>query len=459
MSTSYSPLGLSAFETLQADREPWLAEAFVPPRVYNLIAGQNSTIIYGATGAGKSTVLQMLKKQYLVESHDQPHLLIVEWKPVPQESQEQVDPARWQLEITKQLSLTLLELLSANDTLRDLAPNWAISIFDAFIRTYPPDWMEMTLFRLSGQATDAGQIWLKSFETIQPDQAKLQYSMTHLPRLRSIEHLLSSLQTIQMAGIWVLIDGLERWGRFGKAQLDDQIRDFLSSLIWFEQPGLLFKIVIPDDWKPMIRKSGAIQRRRLDEFTLRWRREDLETIASRRLTLATGYPEFDLGHLCSDCGLEQWLWQYGGKTPRGWLLLLRDIYNEYHNQNNDPISSEQWQKLRRQIMPPLRIAEDSRVLIGHHEITGLPERSSAMLEYLYKKRRLCSRQELYYRAYRGYARVPIDHKDNLWEYPDDWRGIIDTALWRLRKAIEPDPNNPIFLINIRGRGIKLEHTE
>ena len=82
------------------------------------------------------------------------------------------------------------------------------------------------------------------------------------------------------------------------------------------------------------------------------------------------------------------------------------------------------------------------------EVKGISESLFRVLEYLYvRDGEICSRKELYTRAYR----------------PDegligDWDGVMETVLWRLRQAIEPDPRHPIFLITERKRGIRLART-
>jgi len=58
----------------------------------------------------------------------------------------------------------------------------------------------------------------------------------------------------------------------------------------------------------------------------------------------------------------------------------------------------------------------------------------------------------YIEAWIGYPR-PADPD---YEPPKRYLGLIDTNLWRLRKAIEPDPKNPILLITRRGLGVTLQ---
>ncbi len=79
-----------------------------------------------------------------------------------------------------------------------------------------------------------------------------------------------------------------------------------------------------------------------------------------------------------------------------------------------------------------------------------------MLCFLYRRGgEVVSRAELYYRVYHGLDRVPSLTEDQ-YEPPASYRNLIDTNLWRLRQAIEPDPENPVLLLTRRGWGITLQ---
>ncbi|MCS6937769.1 MAG: helix-turn-helix domain-containing protein, partial [Roseiflexus sp.] len=85
-------------------------------------------------------------------------------------------------------------------------------------------------------------------------------------------------------------------------------------------------------------------------------------------------------------------------------------------------------------------------------------RSYRLLRYLYENRtRRVPRSELYYRAYQGLVEEPRAHNDRGWEDPANWNNVLDNALLRLRKIIEPDPRHPVYILTDRGWGVKLEN--
>jgi DNA-binding response OmpR family regulator len=100
----------------------------------------------------------------------------------------------------------------------------------------------------------------------------------------------------------------------------------------------------------------------------------------------------------------------------------------------------------------------NRVFLGHGEIADIQPGSYKILSYLYEQRpRLCTRSELFYKAYRGLSYEPNTHDDPGWESTKDWGSLIDTLLWRLRKTLEPDPSNPRYIISKRGQGVWLDN--
>ena len=85
------------------------------------------------------------------------------------------------------------------------------------------------------------------------------------------------------------------------------------------------------------------------------------------------------------------------------------------------------------------------------------EEAWRLLVYLYHKRgQYCSREELYYLALEAREQIPSSREID-WEPLTAWRGRLDTALYRLRQAIEPDPRHPLYVVAQRGRGVMLRH--
>jgi DNA-binding response OmpR family regulator len=101
-----------------------------------------------------------------------------------------------------------------------------------------------------------------------------------------------------------------------------------------------------------------------------------------------------------------------------------------------------------------------QVFLGYQPIADLSGSSLAILCYLYSHPdRSCNKEELYYRVLRGLDHEPRVPDDPDWEVPKNIQGAMDTALWRLRQSLEPNPSEPIYIVSSRGKGIiRLENT-
>ena len=100
--------------------------------------------------------------------------------------------------------------------------------------------------------------------------------------------------------------------------------------------------------------------------------------------------------------------------------------------------------------------EQRRVVVGHRQIQDIPEIEWAILRYLYQHReRICSREELYHKAH-----LPVSGASQADQhfFPKEYGGALNNALMRLRQAIEPAPNAPLFIVTHKGKGVKLERT-
>ncbi len=62
-------------------------------------------------------------------------------------------------------------------------------------------------------------------------------------------------------------------------------------------------------------------------------------------------------------------------------------------------------------------------------------------------------EELYYRGYREYPVIPRVPEDQGYEERKNWESTMFTRLSELRKAVEPDPEDPLYIETLRGEGI------
>ena len=99
-----------------------------------------------------------------------------------------------------------------------------------------------------------------------------------------------------------------------------------------------------------------------------------------------------------------------------------------------------------------------RVIVGGREVSVREMTSGGyrLFSYLYKNAgRIVPWSELYYRGYRGMDHIPRVVGDEGYEAPTLYENILYSRISDLRKAIEPDPQDPIYLDTVRGEGIVL----
>ena len=75
-----------------------------------------------------------------------------------------------------------------------------------------------------------------------------------------------------------------------------------------------------------------------------------------------------------------------------------------------------------------------------------------MLRYLYDHMgQVCSRKQLY----RVYVEASPGGQIESDAKPAEYAGILDSAIWRLRAVIEPDPQAPVLIETRKGQGVLL----
>ncbi len=93
------------------------------------------------------------------------------------------------------------------------------------------------------------------------------------------------------------------------------------------------------------------------------------------------------------------------------------------------------------------------VTVGWRQITGLQAGQRALLSYLYENHgQACPREDVYRAYLEGTGGKKPDE-----EYSKDYAGTLDNAIYRLRQAIEPDPDHPVLVVTIRGYGFRLDN--
>ncbi len=454
-----SASGLEYFDTLRAEDETaWLPGVFVPPPGFETMRGMRSVIVFGEEGAGKTTLRLALLAAVGGNVQEQvgaetPAPLIVEWQPgVLKDIDGEVAVAQFMDEILDLTAQNLATKLSGQPARFRQASHWTQEAITWLVHRYLQTSPELFLLRLEEDAPAAG---LECVQEIINRPPKALVS-TNAPYPRQLTAVIQTLKAVGFSGLWVMIDGLESWSSITPSVLGKTLTALFSALALFDIPGFAVKVMAPDRLRNLVSTSTGLARRRFEIFDLEWPKELLLKICDIRLALACDQANFRLAWLSADPGFADLLEKYGGGAPRGWLEFLRPYLDSYLQQpQRRPLTPAVTAEISRRFPPRLRMdAAGEVVTLGYWAAPELTASSLAILRYLYRHaNRACPKEELYYRGYRGLAYEPRSPAEAGWEAQKTVEGIMDTALWRLRQALEPDPKRPIYIVSQRGKGI------
>ena len=450
--------GLAAFGSLRAEDEPWLNACFVPPPEFERVTTQRSVIVFGAPGSGKTALYKELQA-HSRRADGRPLRLLVNWRPVPLPPEAQPNLAwvkRQTTQILDACAAALAHHLARYPDNYAGAPEWAQTRLIWFIRRFIRGDPALRFGPLA-EGPSTGAALIRRILTA-PVRDVLYEDAT--PG-QVVAELVGGLRALGLDSVWVMSDGLEGWAEADPDRLTRGLRAFLSTLSLFEHSGLVYKLCVPSRLEPALSHAGGLARRRVDSVHIRWDAQTLRRLVERRLAFATGQETFDLERLCDAPGFLEWLEKVGGASPREWLDQVAPLVTHYLRQDLPrPIDGDTWKRLRHQHPPRLYLDDAGRkVIVGGREIglESVPAKAYEMLRYLYQRGgQVVTKAELYFLVYRGLDKVPRSSDDEHYEARKDYEGLVDTNLWRLRKAIEPDPSDPVLLVTKRGHGVVLQ---
>ncbi len=446
--------GLEPFDQLHAEVETSLEAYFVPPPEFNRIRGESSVIIFGGLGTGKTALYKILRGQRRADG--EPTHLFIDWRPapLPTEIASRTSGVKRQADhLLDACAMAMAIYLARRPERFETLPEWGKIRLIWFIQKAVQGNLSARLGPLLDESPESGAALLTHIQDAQIEDVIYNPSPEDL-----IVEWLPALRKLGLAGVWVLMDGMEGWVERDPDGLAQQLRALFSALGLFEK-GLVFKIFLPARLEPTVMRAGGVARRRIGGVRLQWDTLRLQQLVEKRLALATGKETFSLEQLCS-VPVVDWLERAGGGSPREWLDQVKPLVRHYlAHQLSTPVDKKTWLKLCRQHPPRFWMDETAlRVQVGGREIPldDLPSTAYGMLRYLYQNSGLLvSKAELYYLVYQGLDKVPRSPIDEGYQPPNDYRGLIDTNIYRIRLAIEPDPSKPVLLQTVRGRGVKL----
>ncbi len=444
-----SARGLSAFGSLRAEDEPWLAECFVPPTEFALMAEASSIIVFGPPGSGKSAIRRMLMAR-AVKPDGSPSHLIVEWQP---------NPAVWEPSVGFQsvpgqvahifdlCADALLHHLARNPDGWTAAPAWTHQMLTWFVQQF-----------LRGDATVRAAHLLEGLpgSSVVADMIREEKGEALLPpgdwRLVAAEFS-KSVKRLGLQGVWVFVDGVETWlgDRLEVGAFLNSLWHFLSTLPLFERSDFAYKVFLPSSLYTPLANAAGIDRSRFAPFRISWTESQLLQMARKRVALALG-KEMAPEMLCEAPNFMETVRRTGGENPRVWLEVLRPVVAHYL-EHGRPATLAEWKRLRRQVPLRLSVDEETGVVIAGGRVIpreALSAGAHRLLVYLYRNAgRVVPLDELYQRGYQKQSNS-TDH------YYDE--GVLYSRLSELRKAIEPDPRDPLYLETFREKGVRLNVT-
>lgn len=453
------PVGVTAFGSLRAEDEPWLKDCFVPPADFELMGRMYSIVVFGTPGSGKSAVREMLTRRCQDPSHS-PNCLIARWQPMPPVSgtvsgfQSATGQIAW---VFDACAMAVLEHLAYRPESWAEAPGWTQRMLSWFVHRF----VQGDLSARAGQ-------FLESQKETKPDAVRMVLSTEPTEDLLPPHNwplvaaeLSKALTRIGLDGMWVVVDGVEPWVQTQFERITSALCAFFSTLPLFEQADFVYKAFLPAALQPHLASAAGLERHRVHPHRLTWREAQLIQMVERRLALMSGEYPFPLDKLCTANDLLSWLRRGGGDKPRAWLELIRPLVTYYASQNLDqPIGEDVWKELRLQSPPRLSIDESHRQAFVGGRIVSVEEMTSGgfrLLCYLYKNAgRIVPWDELYFRGYRGLEHTPRSSGDEGYEPPALYEHTLHSRMSDLRKAIEPDPGEPIYFNTIRGKGVILK---
>lgn len=451
---------LTFFESLRAEDEPWLAECYVPPPDFSVMASWRSVLVFGERGMG-NTALRLAVERRAAPPGQRPSVLLARWPLAPWLASSTTGTALAQEQYRMALdsvARALLKHLAQFPEGWGSVPSWAQETLIWFIHCYFHGDLEHHVASLRENGASDGYALLRAVVTA---PVKEILHPTAAPTLLA-EELIGALEKLGLAGVWVMVAELEPWLQANSTILGTTLHDFLTTLALFEHPRFAYKMFLPAALESTLGSAGSVIRHRAEVFSLRWQWQPamLRAMVERRLAFALAKPQFTLHDLCELPNLTEWLQRCGGYSPRGWLQFARPFLSAYlatakATGDSRPLSKKACREAQRQHAPRLFLDEATgQVTVGLRTIEDLPAGLYALLRYLYQRRgRVCSWRELH--------RVYLEAYPNTMPDPDarraEYAGMLDTAIWRLRQEIEPDPKHHVLIVTVKQSGVRLDN--
>ncbi len=449
------PLGLAAFDSLRAEDEPWLAQCYVAPPDFALMTRWRSILVFGDEGAGK-TALRLALERAWAPPRQAPRALVVRWPfaMVENEGLRGTQLVRaYREQVLNAVARAIVDHVLRFPPDRDHLPCWVGRTLAWFLHRFLQGNLEDHLESLRGESSDEGFGWLRDVlagpvrDAVQPSS----------PPAVVVGEIVKALNALGLEGVHITVDDLEPWCDADPSLLADQLGSFLQTLGEFERPHFAYALMLPSELDSKDLSCEGVVRRRVDVYRLEWNATALETMTERRLALAFGEESFPLNRLGPTERLRSWLRGCGGQSPRGWLATLGPFVARFLSKAAEtgqmtPLTEEECIAIQGESAPRLYIdPKTDEVFVGWRKVSEIQPADLKLLKYLYVRRgELCQR----WAVLEEYLRIT----EQLFRIDDPKRErLLDQPMYRLRQAIEPDPDHPVFLTTVRGGGFRLDN--
>ena len=429
--------------TKSAEAEPWLVpDAFVSPPEFEFFKGLHSNIIYAKPGTGKTAVSCTLSEY----ARSQLKCLPVKWTPdlnlSPQPSNTELVMAQF----SGILSACAHEILGAlpQGSKKRAKEDRNFDFMAEFLHHFAPRDDQELLTRL----ISVSKSLLLSRDT------KLEVITTEL--IKNMKYVGFP------SGIWIMVDGLDWNSDIQKETVVNILQSILSTPPLFEISGFYFKMLLPMELERALTEIPARVKGRVMTSRISWETKHLRMMIEKRLHLALGDDRVQVNQIYPANELFAWLEACGGLSPRGWLEYFRPIFatvwENYTSEELRRLRKDEWITARKRSSLQLKFYPDSNeVVIGMNSPRTLSQEELAIFSYLYKNEsRYCSKRDIYNKAYLPFntkgQNKEIGPQDDL---PKEYDDLINTAIHRLRKSIEPVPKDPVFLTMKKNLGYRL----
>ena len=274
--------------------------------------------------------------------------------------------------------------------------------------------------------------------------------------VEQLNEFIDLLRFLGFDACYVLMDRLDELvetARTPQAGVD-LLHSLVEDLALLELPHLAFKFFLPTEMRQPIEAITRVDRLIFRQVT--WSDADLHRQLEARLRAFSDDRISSLSQI-SAVGLKDMddrLIRHAVGSPRNLIRLGEFVLSEHCRLPVDErveIDTDDWDRALRQYWADLGLSMDDatgRVVVAGREISPdvLTPREYEVLQLLYERAgQLCSRDEIAYGIYGTEAGADIS------------AGAIDQAVSRLRKKIEPDQHEPLFIITIPGKGYRLDH--